>query len=197
MYHVFGPVQTRTFRVLWALEELGLSYELSQIYSRQPEIVAMNPSGKVPVLKVGDDVITDSSAIMTYLADKHGGLIAPAGTIARAKQDAMLHQVLDEIDAVLWTAARHSFVLPEDKRVPDVKPSLKWEFNRNLSRIADHMMGEFACGDSFTIVDIALTHCLNWAYSAKFDYDSDKMKTYAKNMRNRDAFRKVAALAKS
>ncbi|MEM9579603.1 MAG: glutathione S-transferase family protein [Pseudomonadota bacterium] len=197
MYHVFGPVQTRTFRVLWALEELGLSYELSQIYSRQPEIVAMNPSGKVPVLKVGDDVITDSSAIMTYLADKHGGLIAPAGTIPRAKQDAMLHQVLDEIDAVLWTAARHSFVLPEDKRVPDVKPSLKWEFNRNLSRIADHMTGEFACGDGFTIVDIALTHCLNWAYSAKFDYDSDKMKTYAKNMRNRDAFRKVAALAKS
>ena len=39
----------------------------------------------------------------------------------RAKQDALLHRVNDEIDAVLWTAARHSFILPEAERVPAVK----------------------------------------------------------------------------
>ena len=53
----------------------------------------------------------------------------------------------DEIDALLWTAARHSFVLPADKRVPDVKDSLKWEFARNLDRITDQISGPFLMGD--------------------------------------------------
>lgn len=197
MYHVFGPVTTRTFRVLWALEELGQPYDLTQSYPRSPEIAALNPTGKVPAMKLGEDVITDSSAIMLYLADKHASLMAPAGTIDRAQQDALFHLIIDEIDAVLWTGARHSFILPEDERVPEIKPALKLEFNRNLTRLADRMEGEFAAGDTFTLVDILLTHCLNWAFSAKFDYDSDKMKAYAKRMRAREAFKRVTAQVKS
>lgn len=195
MYHVFGPVTTRAFRVLWALEELEQPYELTQAYPRSKDILALNPSGKVPALKVGQDVITDSSAIMLYLADTHGTLMAPAGTIQRAQQDALFHLIIDEIDAVLWTGARHSFVLPEEHRVSAIKPALKWEFNRNLNRLSDHMEGEFAAGDTFTLIDILLTHCLNWAHSAKFDYESEKMKTYAKRMRSREAFARVKAQA--
>jgi len=195
MYKVIGKVQTRAFRVLWMLEEIGQPYEFVPAYPRSDEVMALNPSGKVPVFQDGDATLLDSTAIITYLADKHGQLTYPAGTIERAHQDALTHVVLDELDAVLWTAARHSFSLPEDKRVPEVKPSLKWEFDRNLNRLADRVEGPFLMGDKMTIADIICTHCLNWAFGAKFPVENEKMLAYGKEMRARDAFGRAQAAA--
>ena len=90
MYKIVGSVKSRAFRVLWLLEELGLAYEHLNFTPHSEEVLRYNPSGKVPVLVDADAVISDSTAIMTYLADKHGGLTAKAGTLARARQDAML-----------------------------------------------------------------------------------------------------------
>ncbi|OED46028.1 glutathione S-transferase family protein [Leisingera sp. S232] len=196
MYTVTGIPLTRTFRVLWALEELGVPYQLNRHGPRSPEVQALNVSGKVPVLETEGEVITDSTAILTYLADKHGALTAPAGTVARAQQDAMTHLLLDEIDAVLWAAARHSFILPEDQRVPEVKASLKWEFAQNLVRLGDMMAGPFLLGDTFTLADIICTHCLNWAHSANFPVENEKLQDYGKRMRERPAFQRVAALSR-
>ena len=72
MYKVYGTLNTRTLRVLWTLEELGQPYELIECKPQSDVIRAVNPTGKVPALQDGDDTITDSVAIMTYLADKHG-----------------------------------------------------------------------------------------------------------------------------
>lgn len=193
MYDVYGTKASRAFRVLWTLEELGQEYRLTESMPRTEIIYAMNPSGKVPVMKEGDTVLTDSSAIMLYLADKHGGLMASKGSMKRAQQDSRFHLILDELDAVLWTAARHSFGLPEEHRVAEVKPSLKYEFNTNLNRLADQITTPFAAGEEFTLVDILLTHCLNWAYAAKFEYESTKMKDYAKEMRAREAFKRASS----
>ena len=194
MYEVFGTIASRAFRVLWALEELDEEYILVEAKPRDPVITAIYPAGKVPALRVNDDIITDSTAILTYLADKHGSLLARAGSIERAMQDAVTHAILDEIDAVLWASARHSFVLPPEHRVPEIKPSLRWEFNRNVNRLADRITTPFAAGESFSIADIILTHCLNWSISSKFDYDNKQMADYAHRMRERDAFKRVRAL---
>lgn len=196
MYTVYGTVPTRAFRVLWALEEIGAPYELKPHGPQSPEVRALNTSGKVPVLVEGGEAITDSTAILTYLADKHGQLTAPAGTLPRARQDALTHMVLDELDAVLWTAARHSFILPEEHRVSAVKESLKWEFARNLARLEERLHGPYLTGEDFTIADIICGHCLNWAYAAKFPVESEAMLAYGKRLRARDAYRRVAALAK-
>lgn len=193
MYKVYGSVVTRTFRVLWMLEEIGEPYEFVEAPPHSDVTTALNPSGKVPVFQVGDDTITDSTAILTYLADRHGKLTFPAGTIARARQDAITHMLLDELDAVLWTAARHSFALPKDKRVPEVKPSLQWEFARNLARLSDRFEGPFLMGETMTIADIIATHCLNWASSAKFPLESETLSAYAKTMRTREAFLRARA----
>ncbi|MDK3071586.1 glutathione S-transferase family protein [Sedimentitalea sp. JM2-8] len=194
MYKVYGSVTSRAFRVLWMLEEIGEPYDYIKAGPRSEAVTALNPSGKIPVLTDGNVVITDSTAILTYLADKHRKLTFPAGTIERAHQDALTHAILDELDAVLWTAARHGFVLPEEHRVPDVKPSLKWEFARNLDRLADRMAGPFLQGEQMTIADIIATHCLNWAIGAKFPVENEKMNAYAKAMRSRDAFKRVRGL---
>lgn len=197
MYDVYGSVTNRAFRVIWMLEELGEAYNYHDLKPRSPELLAVNPSGKSPALGVDGDVITDSAAIMMYLADKHGKLTYPAGTIERAKQDGWLHQILDEVDAVLWTAARHSFILPEEHRVPEVKPSLKWEFDRAMTRIAENIEGPYLMGEMFTVPDILLTHCLNWAHGAKFDVTDERLLAYGKTCRAREAFKKTRELAKA
>ncbi len=196
MYTVIGTPMSRSFRVLWALEELGQPYELTPALPQSPEIREVNASGKVPAMIAEGEVITDSTAILTYLADKHGKLTAPAGTMARAHQDAMTQRFLDELDAVLWTAARHSFALPKEQRVPEVKPSLKWEFNRNLDQIAALIKGPYVMGEAFSLADIVLTHCLNWAYGAKFPVENQAILAYGKSMRARPAHQRVAALIK-
>jgi glutathione S-transferase len=193
MYEVIGNVQSRAFRVLWMLEEISVPYLHLNVKPHSEAARAANPSGKVPALRVDGHCLTDSSAILTFLADRHGLLTHPAGSIERAEQDALLHLVLDEMDAVLWTAARHSFILPEDQRVPAVKPSLNWEFQRNAQRLSERLQGPFLMGDKMTVPDIVATHCLNWAFAAKFPVEDDKLLAYAKTMRGRDAFKRAAA----
>lgn len=193
MYKVIGAVKSRAMRVLWALEEIGAPYEHIPAAARSDEAKEFNPTGKIPAFVDGDEVLTDSMAIVTYLADKHGKLTAPAGTIARARQDAMTFWLIDEFDAVLWAAAKHSFVLPEEKRVPAVKDTLKTEFEASAARLSDRLDGEFLMGDSLTIPDILACHCLNWAIGANFPRTDEKLFSYAKNLRNRPAFQAAAS----
>ena len=116
MYKIFGIAQSRTFRVLWMLEEIGERYQHIPAKPHSSEIIKLNISGKVPVLLDGDDVLTDSSAIISYLGDKHEKLSFQTGSIERACQDAMIFRIIDEVDMILWLAARHSFILPEERR---------------------------------------------------------------------------------
>lgn len=193
MYTVIGPVKSRAFRVMWMLEELGEPYEHIPAAPRSEDARRYNPSGKVPALVDGDEILTDSMAILTYLGDKHGKLTAPAGTIARARQDALTFWLVDEFDAILWAAAKHSFVLPEEKRMPAIKDVLKEEFAASAAQLAARLDGPFLMGDDITIPDILACHCLNWAVGANFPRVDDKLFAYAKALRERPAFQAAAA----
>lgn len=193
MYTVVGATKSRAFRVIWMLEELGQDYTHIPAGPRSPEAMEYNPSGKIPALVDGDEVLTDSVAIMTYLGDKHGGLTAPAGTPARARQDAMTLWLIDEFDAILWAAAKHSFVFPQEARVPQIKPSLKAEFTRAADLLAERLEGPFLMGDQITIPDILAVHCINWSIGAGFPRLNDKINTWAKSLRDRDAFKAAQA----
>lgn len=188
MYKVIGASKSRAFRVMWMLEELGEGYEHVPAAPRSDEVLSYNSLGKIPALTDGDAVLTDSMAILTYLGDKHGKLTAPAGTIARARQDAMTFWLIDEFDAVLWSAAKHNFVLPEELRVPAVKDALKAEFSASAAKLSEWLVGPFLMGDEITIPDILACHCLNWAVGAKFPRVDEKLFAYAKNLRERPAF---------
>lgn len=193
-YTVVGAVRTRTARVLWMLEELGLPYAHVPAMPRSADALRHNPAGKVPVLLVGDAAITDSAAILTYLADAHHRFTEPAGTMARARQDGWTHRILDEFEALLWTASRHSFILPEDMRLPAIKDSLKWEFARNAARMAaDLGAGPYLMGQEMTVPDILLAHCLNWAEVAKFAMTEPGLVDYLARMRARPAFQRAMA----
>lgn len=194
MYTVIGSRATRAVRVLWMLEELGQPYDHVPARPRSDEARALNPAGKVPLLKVGDDVLSDSVAIMTYLADHHGALTRPAGTLDRARQDSLTHMILDEIEGPLWMAAKHSFVLPEEHRVPAVKASLKWEVAQAWPRLEAALQGPFLMGEKLTVPDLLLTHCLGWAERAGCDAPGERLQAYRARLEAREAYQRVAAL---
>ena len=195
MYDVYGSLDTRTFRVLWLLEELGVPYTRVIAAPRSAEARAVNPAGKVPVLVADGVTLTDSVAIMTFLADRHAAFTHPCGTTDRARQDGFTQFLNDEFDAVLWTAARHSFVLPKDKRVPAVKEPLKWEFALSVIELMRRMGdGPFLMGERMTVPDILAAHCGAWAFAAKFPLTDAGFNAYLERMRSRDAYRRVKAL---
>lgn len=193
MYTVVGAVKSRAFRVMWMLEELGQSYDVIPAGPRSEDALKYNPSGKIPALVDGDHVLTDSVAIMTYLGDKHGGLTAKAGTPERAAQDAKTFWLIDEFDAVLWAAAKHSFVFPEEQRVPAIKDSLKAEFLRSSAKLSDALEGPFLTGDQMTHADILAVHCINWSVGAGFPKVDKKLWDWASSLRNRPAFKAAQA----
>jgi glutathione S-transferase len=172
------------------LEEGELEYSHVPAPPHDKVVYSFNSNGRIPVLLVGEDPISDSTVILNYLADKHGIMTAPSGSIARARQDALTHQILDEFDALLWTAARHSFILPEEHRVSEIKPELKWEFAQNCDRISERLEDQpFLMGDDLTVPDVIFTHCLNWAKIAKFGLENETLISYLEAMRARDAYK--------
>ncbi|MGR3802115.1 glutathione S-transferase family protein [Marinibacterium profundimaris] len=195
MIKVYGQVASRAFRVLWALEEIGLEYELVDAGPQSDTVRAVSGLGKIPALEVDGAILTDSVAIMTFLADRHGALTFEAGTVERGRQDGFTERVNDEFDALLWMAARHGRILPKAHRVPEVIPSLKWEFGRNMERLAAEFEGPYLMGETMTIADILLGHCIGWATLAEFPIESEKMQAYGKALRSRDAYKAVRAKA--
>ncbi|WP_347267075.1 glutathione S-transferase family protein [Paracoccus sp. (in: a-proteobacteria)] len=194
MYQVIGTGKSRALRVLWMLEELGEAYEHVAVDPHSDRVTPLNPAGKVPVLVVDGTPVVDSTAILTYLADRHGALTHPAGTLERARQDSLTQFILDEFDAALWLAARHSFILPEEMRLSAIKNTLRWEFERSQKTLV-HRMAEqgFLMGEDLTVPDIILTHCLIWALSARFPITEHRLTEYLAMMRARPAFQRAAA----
>jgi glutathione S-transferase len=193
MYQLYGSTKTRTMRVVWLLHELGQPFDHFPEAPRSENVRRLHSSGKVPVLVVDGTILTDSTAIMTYLCDKHGDFTHPAGSLDRARQDGLTQMLLDEFDALLWTGSRHSFILPPDQRVPAIKDSLRWEFANHAKRLADRLAGPFLMGDRMTLPDIILTHCLIWAKVAKFDIAEPDLLAYLDRMCARPAYLSAAA----
>jgi glutathione S-transferase len=164
----FGP--TRSIRARWALQELGVPFDavtVNQIAGehRQPEFLAINPAGKVPVLVDGDAVLTESVAIVVYLAEKYPdkGLI-PAALDERAQMMRWLLFTTTEIEQPLWRIARHTSIYPEEKRLSGDVALATEEFAAMAEVLHRYMEErEFAVGDSATVADFVLAYTLDWA----------------------------------
>ena len=195
MLEVIGARESRAFRVLWMLEELGADYRHIRARPHSPEVTIHNPAGKIPVLVKDGAALTDSTAIIQFLADQDGRFTHPAGSMERARQDGWTALLLDEFDSCVWAAAKHSFVLPEKWRVKDIKPTLRWEFVRSSERLAARLGGgPYLMGSDMTVPDFILAHCLLWARRAKFDHGRPALEDYFGRLSGRPAFKRAAQL---
>ena len=88
---------SRSTRILWMLEELGVDYEIVEhkrnpkTFQAEPTLQEIHPLGKSPVLADGDAVIAESGAILTYLVEKTGKLAPAPGTDAWRRYTYYLH----------------------------------------------------------------------------------------------------------
>ncbi len=179
---LYGMAQSRSFRALWALEESGLEYEYVATTLRtdgseadsakHPNYLALNVQGKVPTLVDGELILTESIAIMNYIARNapESGLLPKMSTPAYAHLDELVFFVLAELEQPLWTKGKHMFALPEEYRVPKIFETAKFEFKKAVNTL-DHLLGEgeYAIGNSFSMVDILLAHTFNWAIRFEFE----------------------------
>jgi glutathione S-transferase len=202
MLRVYGHAKTRAFRVLWLLEELGLQYEhISLVYAkgehRTKEFLRLNPLGKVPVLVDGDQVVYESAAIMMHLMEvrgTHSDLYIEPGS-RRTHLYQWLFYGVAELEQGLWTAARHTFVLPPEKRIP---AAINWgqeEFLKQLPYLSEQL-GEksYLLGGQFSIADILISQILSWAtQQQKLPLQFDNLLQYQKRCTSRPCFQSLVA----
>jgi glutathione S-transferase len=192
MYRLHGTVKSRAMRPLWLLEELGAPYELIEAEPRSDAARAVSPTGKIPALEHEGAVLGDSVAIMHFLADRHGAFAHAPGSHARARQDAVTMAALELLDAPLWAYAQHSFVLPEARRVAEVKATLRWQVGLAMASLGEMLDGEYAAGGEPTVADILLAHCCGWAAGLKMGPEGP-LREHMTRMRARPAFRRALA----
>ena len=140
MIKIYGYPQTRSRRLTWMMEELEQDYEFVLIdlmkgEGQSPEFLAVNPAGKVPAMADGELVLTESAAIINYLADKwpEKQLAPELGSPARGLFYQWSHFVMAELEQPLWTIGKHKFALPEEHRVEAIMPTASWEFQKALA----------------------------------------------------------------
>ncbi len=162
---------SRSQRILWLLEEIGAAYEI-KYYDRDPvtnlappELLAVHPLGKSPVIEAFDDsasggggrVITESGAITEYLCERHGGghLVPECGSDAHISHLEWLHfaegSAMTPILLRLYTARLGEAAAPLEPRIAQ---QLDAHFAYMESRVGEN--GHFI-GDDLSAADIMLS----------------------------------------
>jgi glutathione S-transferase len=189
---LYGYAPTRTIRALWALRELGLDFEFVQVdltkgEHRRPDFLRVNPAGKLPVLVDGDLALTESVAIVLYLAEKFpaGGFL-PSGLEARAQVYKWLLFTATELEQPLWRIARHTAIYPPDKRLPADVPLARQDFSDMAAVMEEHMKGrQFLVGEEATVADFVAAYTLDWANEVELLAGFPRLRGYMEEMYTR------------
>jgi len=165
MLRVLGRVTSINVRkVLWALDELGLSYEredwgLPLRDPNVPEYLALNPNGQIPVLIDGDFVLWESNAILIYLADRDGtGRLLPADAQLRARAMQWLLWQGAELNPAWGYAVqaliRHTPGYEDPAKIAEAVA--RWTGKMEVLEGQLAKGNAYIAGDQFTIADIAM-----------------------------------------
>ena len=165
LYHCHN---SRSLRTRWALEEMGLEYELETL-PFPPRVFAkrykeVNPLGTVPALVVpdgegGEAIITESAATCQYLAEKYGP--TPLGVRVDEPDYAAYLNWLHRSDATLTFPQtiyfRYTALEPEERRLPQAAADYRQWFLGRWRSVEDALQGkEYLCADRFTMADVAV-----------------------------------------
>lgn len=200
---------SRSQRVLWLMEELGLDYEVRR-YDRDkktslapPELKRVHPLGKSPVITDGDRVVAETGAIIEYVLERYGDgrLIPPAGTDERLRYTYWLHagegtvmplMVMTLIFGRVETAAPW-FVRPIAKAIAGQVRSgyLQPNIDANLAHMeAELERSKWFAGDELTGADIQMSFPVE-AAATRVDLGSGypKLRAFLEAVQSRPAYR--------
>jgi glutathione S-transferase len=188
---------SRSQRVLWLLEELGVPYEVKR-YERDPhtllappELLAVHPLGKSPVITDGDLTVAESGAIVEYLVGKYsaGRLIPPAGSPERMRYTYWLHYaegsampplllklVFDRMSTapMPWPFSTMARRIAAGVKTAFIQPQLARHLDYMESELSSHL---WFAGDEFTAADIQMSFALE-AAAARAGLDASRPKLF-------------------
>jgi glutathione S-transferase len=191
---------SRAANAVWFLEEVGVPYELRFVDimtggQKAPDIVALNPMGKVPILTDGDLVVTETAAIGLYLADRYSlGTLAPSpGDAARA---AYLRWCLFAPSVIEPTASAKN-------AAAQFKPSqVGWgTYESVIASMESAIAGKsFVLGESFSMADCIFGGAVRYLLRFKLIEATPRFTAYADRLAARPAAQRAdaknAAIAK-
>ena len=195
---VWGMVTVRQLRPHWMLAEMGLEYEYFPVHPRsgetmQPEFLKINPRHKVPVLRHGKMIITESAAILQYVSEAFSpppGFHVPREAVGRAKLNEWCFFIMSELDATaLYTIRRHLGLKHIYGEAPRAVEEARKYFSEQLGAIADRVgqASPFLLADGFSVADILMGTCLDWALDEKIVLP-DPVATYRERLIQRPAY---------
>ncbi len=171
---LWGMGTVRQLRPHWMLAELGLDYEYFPVHPRsgettKPEFLKINPRHKVPVLRHGDFILTESAAILHYLAEAFeapDSLYLPQDPAGRARVNEWNYFIMSEIDGhALYVIRRHDDLKAlygdAPKAVEAARAYFADQFNAMAPRVG--AAGRYLLGDRLSVADILLVTTIDWA----------------------------------
>lgn len=173
LYHCEGA---RSLRAVWALEEMGLDYELVKLEfpprAFHKDYKAVNPLGTVPCFIDGETVMTESAGICHYLGEKYGP--TPLAVGKDEKDYGAYVNWLHRSDATLTfpqtLVLRYTMLEPDERRQPQVAEDYrKWFLGRWRSVEAGLEGRDYLCAERFTMADIAVGYALYLAKTLKIE----------------------------
>lgn len=200
MIKVFHSPRSRSLRVLWMLEEMGLPYEVEPASLMQPSeaFLKVNPARTSPVLVDGETIITESVAILQYLGAKYGPTpLSPAPEDA-GYADYLQFLVFGEasLAASLTPLVRAMFLAPDDQKQNWTLKNNAESFVRQLQLIdAKLAKSAYLAGDHFTAADISVGYALAFgSFLSLDDAYSAAIKDYQQRVAGREAFQRASAV---
>ena len=169
MLKLYGTPPTRALRVIWLLNELGLEYEMVPVdllggEHRKHDFLTLNPVAKVPVLIDGDLFIPDSVE-------------------NRAQMYRWIFFLVTEIEQPLWRIARHTFIYPENQRLPQDIDLARQEGIEMVAVLERHMKDrEFLVGDRLSVADFTAAYTLDWANEEQMLENAPRLKAYLESL---------------
>ena len=165
---LFGTGTNRSARCQWTLQEAGIEYAAidRRDMASLEEMRRYHPLAKIPAAVIDGRPLLESAAICTYIADRipAAKLIAAPGTFARAEHDQWVAFCLAEMEAWLWNNAVNQYVLPEERRITATFEQNVHMFKRSAAVVEAHLaQHDYLVEDRFTVTDIVVGWCLNWA----------------------------------
>ena len=188
----FGP--TRSIRARWTLQELGVDFDAMSVNlpageHRRPAFLAINPAGRVPVLVDGDLVLTESAAIVLYLAEKYAekGLL-PRDLRQRAEVNRWILFAVTELEQPLWRIVRNTRLYPEAQRQPSDIRIASQEFTEMAAILEQHMQArQVVVGEQVSVADFVVAYTLDWGNEVGLLEDFPRLRAYVERMYARPA----------
>lgn len=165
MIKLYHAQLTRSIRIIWLLEELGIPYELATVAFKPPRhsFEQDTPSGKFPVLEEDGLVLSESGAILEYLTEKYGKgrLAPPVGSPDRGPYLQWVHFAEATAFPPIGDVARHTMFLPEAERIPQVAADGRARTKNALDVIERRLAGrEYLVGGTLSGADVMMGYFL-------------------------------------